>query len=165
MNTVPNIWRTEVWHALSVHFPIVLLSLSSLFFLIILPFIRRNKAQWVLMASIMLYLGTITAWVAIYTGGLADGIVSRQICDPTVLKSHENAAYIMGWIFTSASLLELALQFKLLEKIRKFVRAVSLLLLLAGLAYVAYTGHLGASLVYQQGAGVYHPTENCSEFQ
>jgi len=38
-------------------------------------------------------------------------------------------------------------------------------LLLVGSGYVAYTAHLGASLVYQQGAAVYEPTAGCSEFE
>lgn len=37
-------------------------------------------------------------------------------------------------------------------------------LMLIGSGYLVYIRHLGAQLVYQQAAGVYHPSEDCSEF-
>lgn len=33
-----------------------------------------------------------------------------------------------------------------------------------GSGILIYTGHLGATLVYQQAAGVHIPSEDCSEF-
>lgn len=164
MQTLPDFWRAEIWHPLSVHFPIVLLSLSAILFCLILPFIKNGRAQWEIISSVCLYAGTLTAWLAIYTGNLADGAVSRHICDPTVLKTHENAAYALVWIFTVAGLLQLARQFQFSDKIRKNTLLLLFPLLLTGLGFVMYTGHLGATLVYQQGAGVYHPSENCEEF-
>lgn len=112
----------------------------------------------------MLITGTLTAWIAIYTGNLADGAVSRTICDPTVLKSHENAAYTMSWLFTGAVIIDIIYQIKN-SSFNRILLVLTLILMLTGSGYLTYTGHLGASLVYQQGAGVYKPTEDCSEFE
>ncbi len=161
METLPEFWRTEIWHPLSVHFPIVLVLVALVFKGL---GIRNSNNSWNTAGSLLLYLATVSAWIAIYTGDLADGIVSRKICDPTVLKDHENAAYILGWLVLSASIIDVLLLTVLL-RVRQFVfKSIVFLLLLVGSGYVIYTGHSGASLVYQQGAGVYHPTDDCDGF-
>lgn len=58
------------------------------------------------MSRVLLYVGAISVWVTIYTGTLADSIVTRTLCDPTVLEAHENAAYTVGYIFSVAALLD-----------------------------------------------------------
>src|SRR6056297_682061 len=107
MPEIPEFWRTKVWHPLSVHLPIGILLAAVLF-----KFMQRiqPKSMWNLGGSILLYLGTTAAWISIYTGNLADGIVSRHLCDPTILKDHENMAYLTAWLFTAAAALDL-LQF------------------------------------------------------
>jgi len=92
MNQLPEFWRTEIWHPLSVHFPLAILLLASMFYL---AGFFSKKAFLENMSKLLIVIGTIGAWIAIYTGNLADPIVSRQICDPTVLKSHETNAYIV----------------------------------------------------------------------
>ena len=114
--------------------------------------------------SILLVAGTIGGWIAIYTGDLADGVVSRTICDPTVLKAHENNGYTMIWLFTVALVIDVLYQLKI-SKFKVFwVKWIIILLMMVGSGYLAYVGHLGAQLVYQQAAGVYVPTTNCAEF-
>jgi uncharacterized membrane protein len=157
--------RTEVWHALSVHFPIALLIFSTLAMLTSFPLKSENKQIWRKAASGLLYAGTIAAWVSIYTGNLADGIVSRKICDPTILKDHEIAAQTMTYLFTAAVVLNLIILFKIFRSpLRQIASIVILLLMIAGSGYVVYTGHLGASLVYQQGAGVYNHSVDCDDY-
>ena len=161
MNEIPEFLRTEVWHPLSVHFPIALLLIATLF----KCFAIFSKAKtWQNTGSFLLYLGTIGAWVSIFTGDMADGIVSRELCDPTVLKDHENAAWMVVWLFSAASLIDILRISKIVSLKSKFIRAVAVLLMLVGSGFLMYTGHLGAKLVYQQGAGVYQPTEDCGEF-
>lgn len=157
--------RTEVWHALSVHFPIALLIFSTLTMLTSFVVNADSKQAWRNAASGLLYAGTIAAWVSIYTGNLADGIVSRKICDPTILKDHEIAAQTMTYLFTAAVVLNFALLFNILKStLRQIVYGLVVLLMIAGSGYVVYTGHLGASLVYQQGAGVYNHSVDCDEY-
>jgi len=160
MTELPDFWRTEVFHPLSVHFPIVLLLMATLFKLINL---WSTKSTWDQGGRFMLLLGVIGIWIAIYTGDLADGIVSRQLCDPTVLKEHENFAYTTAWIFTGALVVELLMRYIDLIKTR-LLSVILVLSMLVGTGFLMYVGHLGAELVYQQAAGVNIPSQDCTEF-
>jgi uncharacterized membrane protein len=111
-----------------------------------------------------LVIGTVGAWLAIYTGNLADPVVSREICDPTVLRTHEANAYMVGWSFSVASVLAAIEYFWVLTKLKKMLKLFVVAITIFGSGFLIYTGHLGATLVYQQGAGVYAPSEDCSEF-
>lgn len=162
MNQLPEFWRTEVFHPLSVHFPIALLIVATIFKAAALKF---KKDLWVQGGSLLLYVGTITAWIAIYTGDLADGIVSRAICDPTILKAHEENAYVMAWLFSAATVIDVILWIRRLPIKKIFLEVAFVLLMLIGSGFLIYVGHLGAELVYQQGAGVYVPSGDCAEFE
>jgi uncharacterized membrane protein len=155
--------RTEVWHALSVHFPIALLLFSTIAMLI--SFIKTDgKKAWMYSASALLYVGTIAAWISLYTGNLADGIVARKICDPTILKDHDIAAQTMTYLFTAASALSILFFLKTFKPLIHLLSSCLILfLMIVGTGYLIYAGHLGASLVYQQGAGVYHHSVDCNE--
>ncbi|MFD1095616.1 DUF2231 domain-containing protein [Salegentibacter chungangensis] len=161
MDQIPEFWRTEVFHPLSVHFPIALLLTAFLFKLIALRF---RTSTWINGGSILLLLGVTGIWIAVYTGDLADGIVSRELCDPTVLKDHENLAILTAWIFTGTLLAEILRFFNISFFGKKLMKFVIVLALAVGSGYLAYVGHLGATLVYQQAAGVYTPSEDCAEF-
>lgn len=163
MEQVPDFWRTEIFHPLSVHFPIALLLVAFVFKLFAL---RSSREVWDLGGRILLILGTIGIWIAVFTGDLADGIVSRKLCDPTILKDHENFAYITAWLFLASGVIELlrGLGISFLARYPFLLKLVIILLMGLGSACLVYVGHLGATLVYQQGAGVYHPTSNCLEF-
>lgn len=163
METLPSIWRTEVLHALSVHLPLTSLILATLFFLTTLVI----KKSWISKASgALLIIGTIGAWISMLTGDAADGIVSRSLCDPTILKAHENFATITTILFTVASVVYILSSF--IDwgiRLKKLFKVIIGLLLIAGTAFLMYVGHLGASLVYQQGAGTHQPGEDCSAFR
>ena len=161
MQELPEFWRTEIWHPLSVHLPLAILIVATLFYGI--GFFSR-KNFWENASVVLLIIGTVGAWIAVYTGNLADGIVSRQICDPTVLKTHQNNAVLVGWLFTAALAIVLINYFGLLKKAEKLFKTVAVVLMITGSGFLFYTGHLGATLVYQQAAGVYTPSEDCNEF-
>ena len=162
MEQIPDFWRTEVFHPLSVHFPIALLCVAFVFKLISL---RYRREVWDFGGTVLLGLGVIGLWVAVYTGNLADGIVSRKLCDPTILKEHENMAWLAGWIFSSGLAIDLIrmVDFPFFKK--TFILLLVVFTLSGGTAVLVYTGHLGATLVYQQAAGVYVPSGNCAEFE
>ncbi len=161
MNQLPDFWRTEIYHPLTVHLPLVALILAT-FFIIISLFIKRS--HWFKMGSLLLIIGTIGAWIAVYTGNMADSVVAREICDPTVLESHENTAYLVSWIFTAASAAIIINYFLKANKLIKLAKTFILILSITGSAFLVYQGHLGSTLVYQQAAGVYVPSEDCDEF-
>ncbi|MCM8571130.1 hypothetical protein NE848_17170 [Gramella jeungdoensis] len=160
MSEIPEFWRTEVYHPLSVHFPIVLLLMATLFKLIGL---WSSKITWEQGGRFLLFLGVIGIWISVYTGNLADGIVSRELCDPTMLKDHENFAVITAWIFTVALGADLITSYVDILK-TKAVSVILVIGLLVGCGTLTYSGHLGAQLVYQQAAGVYVPSDDCAEF-
>lgn len=161
MHSVPSIWRTEVLHALSVHLPITALILATA--LLLAALIIKNG--WIKPAAgFLLITGTIGAWVSMLTGDAADGIVSRTLCDPTVLKDHENAALTTSILFTVASAIYIFHSIWLKERYNLLLKSITLIISVVGTAFLLYVGHLGASLVYQQGAGTYQPSEDCIEF-
>lgn len=161
-----ELMRPEVWHALSVHFPIALLPVATLTLLVSFFVRENNRGSWRIAAGMLLLAGSVTAWIAFYTGGVADGIVARKICDPTILKDHEIASQNMTWLFTSASLLYI---FFLTNLFKPFLSTVAFylafVLMLTGTGFLVYTGHIGASLVYDQGAGVKNHEVDCSEYE
>lgn len=157
--------REEIWHPLSVHFPTALLVFATIIKLLALVLKEQQRYIWETLGSLMLFAGSLLAWLSIYTGDLADGIVARTLCDPTILKSHEIAAFTMAYLFTSASLINLVLlSGKLTVKLLNPLKYALVLVMLTGSGYLTYTAHLGASLVYQQGAGVHKPSSDCKDF-
>lgn len=161
MEEIPDFWRTEVFHPLSVHFPIALLTVAFLFKIVALRFKRE---VWERGGTVLLILGVLGIWLAIFTGDLADGIVSRKLCDPTVLKDHENMAWVTAWLFTTGLAIDLLRYIKFPLFKNKIFLIVVLLVLTGGTVLLTYVGHLGATLVYQQAAGVNVPSSNCAEF-
>lgn len=162
MEQVPDFWRTEVFHPLSVHFPIALLIVAFVFKITALKYKRE---VWESGGTVLLGLGVLGIWVAIFTGDLADGVVSRKLCDPTILKEHENMSWNTAWFFTAGLGVDLVRQLKY-PVFQNFISRIIMILLLAiGTGTLIYTGHLGATLVYQQAAGVYIPSGDCAEFE
>jgi|AntRauTorckE6833_2_1112554.scaffolds.fasta_scaffold00752_7 uncharacterized membrane protein len=168
MDSLPGMWRTELWHPLSVHFPIALLIFATLFLIAARAAPFRWKEQFSTTGLFILIPGALLIWWVVYSGTLADNIVGRYVCNPLVLEDHERFAYITAFLFSGAALLEITIRIKSLlrhEKFRRYLSIVSLVVLLAGSASMGYVGHLGAKLVYQQAAGVHQPSEDCAEFE
>ncbi|GAB3533706.1 hypothetical protein GCM10027443_19600 [Pontibacter brevis] len=157
-------WRTEMWHPLTLHFPISLLLLAT-FAKVVALFLRSSQGLfWHRAGAYLLYAGCLMAWVSIYTGDMADGMVSRKLCDPTVLKRHEIAAYNLAYLFSAATALELGLRLNLIKAKVKWLQAVVVLLMVAGAGFLIYTSHLGATVVYEQAGGVNVPASDCAGF-
>lgn len=158
--------RPEVWHALSVHFPIALLPVATISLVISFFLSEKKRVGWQQASMYLVLAGCVMAWVAVYTGGIADGIVARKICDPTVLKDHEIAGKAMTWLFTAgAALLSASLTVILHSALRKVGIYVAFILMLTGTGYLLYAGHIGARLVYEQGAGVKNHDVDCDDYE
>lgn len=130
-------------------------------------FLRPEKKRFMQnLCAILIILGTIGSWVSIYTGSLADGIVARKLCDPTVLKDHEIAAYTLAYLYSSAAVIYVLILFTSLKSwLRNGLQYLTTFLMVIGLGYLVYTSHLGATLVFEQGAGVNKPSADCNGFQ
>ncbi|MFO7869349.1 MAG: hypothetical protein R6U95_08650 [Bacteroidales bacterium] len=59
---LPELWRTEMWHPLSVHFPLAILLIGTAFYSVSFFF---HKTYWKHCGNIVLLTGTISAWIAI----------------------------------------------------------------------------------------------------
>lgn len=159
-----DFWYIDNWHPLSVHFPVAFLSLATILFVLALMLKGDRKLFLKNCGTFLLYTGSVAAWISIYTGDISESAVARKICDPTVLKAHEIAAYTMAYFFSAASILNLMLHFNILTgKPVLILRYMIVLLMLAGTGYLVYVGHLGSSLVYNQGAGVKNHVVDCGE--
>ncbi len=114
--------------------------------------------------SLLLWSGTILLWLAFYTGKLAYSSEVRRICDPFVLKDHLYWANVTSFVFSGATIADIAHKFAAVNA-KKWLFISSVILMVAGSVALAYTGHLGASLVYEQGAGVHAPASDCSDYK
>lgn len=160
-----SMWRVELIHPFVIHIPIALLIFGSLFWIVSLwlhkqyDFLRPS-------ARLLLFIGTIGAWIAVYTGSLADAEVVRTLCDPTVVEQHEKLAYITGYFFSAFVIVDwLAVNGYMDFLKKKLIYLLLALLLITGCGFLGYVGHLGSTLVYEQSAAVYQPTEGCVEFE
>ena len=157
-------WRKELWHPLSVHFPVALLLFGVLLYAAQFAVPLSLKAKTLFSARMLLTAGTLGAWLAIWTGERADSVVGRTLCDPLVLEAHETYAYIMAWLFTVVVALDYGSMLLKKERLLPSLRIAFTLAFATGAFLTGYIGHLGAKLVYQQAAAVYQPSEDCSEF-
>lgn len=160
-------WRTELWHPLLVHFPIALLLVGTGLRLIGTLHRRYSGIDFLVPAGrLVLTLGAIGAWAAVYTGTLADAEVVRSLCDPTIVETHETWAYWVASLFTAGVVLDGLLWTEWGGVPVQW--GLTLLLagcLLAGSTGLVYVGHLGSRLVYQQAAAVHHPAPDCAAFE
>lgn len=151
-------WRIELLHPAVVHFPVALTVVGSLFWL--LGHLRRCH-PFRAPAALSLFLAMLGAWAAVQTGFWADAEVGRELFDPRPLKDHENTGLAFAWLMSAIVLGEiLRLAFFRNRRLRLVMNLLLGLALGCAMVLVGYTAHLGAGLVYQQGAGVEMPVTN-----
>lgn len=173
---IPTFWREEVYHPLTVHFPLALLTAGSVVEVTRI-WLREGRFAHILKnaAAVMILLGAFTSWASIYTGGVAEDVVNKIICDPTATNAHEATAWYTTYLFSFlASVFVLRdlliargkISFSALSDYQKWaIRLCWAALMIGGLVLLFRTGHSGAELVYQQGAGTYRASESCEEFE
>lgn len=159
-STIPSMLRDELFHPAVVHFPIAFLALSGLLACFWLFFNRGQRTLF-----LVLTLGVVGGWLGILTGGWAEDVVNRVICDPTVTQDHEKWAEWAVWASSLAIPFVFAGVWRKKRSSSVVIRAAVAILLTFATAAILYAGHLGASLVYQQGAAVYKPGPQCTEFE
>lgn len=172
-----ELFRLELLHPLVVHLPIALL-LNAALVRAILMFIQRQPWGTYLRAIYFwsLAVGALGLFAAYLSGEKAEQIVNPLICDPTVTHDHEDFAKftilfaLLTLVFATVNALFHKItnrhQSEPSEKPKSAAIAnafigIEVFLLAASVASLAYTSHLGASLVYVQGAG-YHRTPDPS---
>ena len=152
-----SMWRIELLHPAVVHFPVALTVVGSLFWIL---GHYRALATFRVPAAATLILAAAGAWLAVQTGLWADAEVGRELFDPRPLKDHENLGLGFAWLMSGIAVGELLrLPGFLSQRIRNWISLAVGLALVAAVVLVGYTAHLGAGLVYQQGAAVEMPRE------
>lgn len=138
------------WHPLFVHFPLALLSVSTLFF-IALKFIKHESIheQLKVMAYWNLWLGTGFAIVTAITGWLAYNSVTHDTPSHEAMTDHKNWALITLSVFIIISILSI-------KQYRKTQDAGMIFTFIMIMAFVllASTGWRGSEVVYRYGLGV-----------
>ncbi|WP_316791339.1 DUF2231 domain-containing protein [Pedobacter frigoris] len=164
MNQIPSMWRAELWHPMLVHFPVATLLLATIAgFLTIVIRSDNQKAFYGQLTLLLLTIGVISGWLAIYTGSFSYNVVVRDICDPKVLQEHYWWGYASVIVYSSA-LVIYGLSKWVIKAKPVLMLVMVFLLMLIGAGALSYCGHLGATVVYQQGGGTYKPSADCSEF-
>lgn len=162
---LPSMWRSELLHPMAVHFPIALLLVGTVLFVLSILFGQysyfKNLRRY---SFLILVIGTVGAWIGIITGNMAEDVVSPMLCDPEIRLNHEDYSYYAAYAFTAFVFFYLASN-KISQKYMPFFLVLNVTLTICGSAMLVYTGHLGATLTYQQAAGVYNPGPECKGFE
>lgn len=142
---------TYNFHPIFVHFPVALLFLYSI--IKIFPLQKWfPKVSWKHIEILLLVLGTLGAFAAIYTGGIARHFVSpasRQL-----VQVHSLFAEISTWLYCVILLGEVLSFFNSSNSLLLFIQQiltsplVSKTFALFGLIAISITGLLGGVIVY-----------------
>lgn len=102
----------------------------------------------------LLLLGVVCAWLAVFAGEIAKDIVQPQLCEPDMLEEHKDLAYSTAILFSAALALDFAKTWIRKPRLRLFITAAFSILYLVASLLLILTGGFGADLVYEQGAAV-----------
>ena len=145
-------------HPLIIHFPIVLLLLSPLLLLISVAVSPSKARPYMLVALLVLLLGTASLFVAVSTGEAAGELAERGGAINGVLESHEELASETRIIFSILSTILLGIVALPIALRRKDSRLFSTLLPVTFLAlysvgavFLVNTAHQGGRLVHEFG--------------
>jgi len=158
MLTLPPIPSWQAIHPLIVHFPIALLLIAPLF--IVLGVVRKPERSFpfLLVALILMALGTVSTFVAASSGEAAGELTENMPQAKAVLEQHQELAETTEIAFSALTLIFASILFvpRLLK--RAPTRAISMVLPLVFLIFYATgavlltnTAHQGGRLVHEIG--------------
>ena len=129
------------YHPIIVHFPIVLLLGATV--LLALLMARRPVEK---LTSWVMALGCFSAWLAVYTGGLAEDQAEHVWHVPTAaIEAHERGGQITLVLFI-ISYLALTLGWRFRQRL---LYTLAMLVALVGSGFLIYTGDKGGDIVYK----------------
>jgi uncharacterized membrane protein len=154
-------------HPMIIHFPIVLLLVSPLFLLISTVLPPAKGRPYMLVALLLLLLGTGSLFVAAASGEAAGRLAERGGPVDAVLESHEDLATQSEVIFSVLSVVMLGIvalpRILRREETRlttTWIPLSFLVLYCVGILFVVNTAHAGGRLVHEFGVHAIIPAEN-----
>jgi len=158
MLTLPPIPNWQAIHPLIVHFPIVLLLIAPLFILIGVLRKPHRSFPFLVVALILMALGTVSTYVAASSGKAAGEPAENKPQAEAVLDQHEELAEVTQIAFSALTLIFASILFvpKLLKReptpaISTILPLVFLLFYATGAITLANTAHEGGRLVHEFG--------------
>ncbi len=163
------IMRTELFHPLSVHFPIafiVLFIVIKIATLFVKDEIVKKIGNFFYQASLITSL--ILTGASLYLGDSAAEIVKNKICQMSKIDQHEDFSKLLLLVLILLLAVEILFTFLKdhwknanLKTIRILHVFLVLILFFATGFFLFKTAHTGAALVYEQGAAVLNHPKNC----
>ncbi len=140
-------------HPKIIHFPIVLL-----LFYVVLEIISAitKKEVFSKAAHVTLFLGVLSAFLAVLTGHQAEELASKwddagAIIPFKAIGEHEDFANVTMWYFAAVLLIRTFLVLK--KKLTNNIKYIFVVLALVGTYFVYQVGEHGGKLVYKYGVG------------
>lgn len=134
--------NTDHLHPLSVHFPIALIMAGFLFDLVAVLFCKKHELSK--SGYYLIILGTLGAVFAYFTGEY----FSKELTGTAgeFKEYHELIAKITMWLMIIITVLRVFMVYY--KKDNSVLKWIILILEIAGVCCIAYTGYLGGQLVY-----------------
>jgi len=158
MLTLPPVPAWQAIHPLIIHFPIVLLLIAPLFIVIGSVLEPTRSFSFLLVALILMTLGTASAFVAASSGEAAAELAERVPQAKAVIEEHQELAEITESVFSALTLIFAAMVFvpRLLRlqpsrAISTVLPLVFLMFYATGAISLANTSHQGGRLVHELG--------------
>lgn len=138
------------WHPLFVHFSIALLSMSTLFFVVLkIPGLHSFQEQLKVLAYWNLWLGTGFAVITAIAGWFAYNSVAHDTPSHEAMTDHRNWALVTLSVFMIASIWSVKQ-----VKSMKDAGVIFTTLMVIGFMLLASAGWRGSEAVYRYGLGV-----------
>lgn len=148
--------RSELFHPLMAHFPIVLFSLYPVAAGAILFLKDSYKEKTLFLSRCLVYAGLLTHFLSMYLGDMALERITDKVCKLQLVYEHEQQAKLILLFIVIVILIDVLEISKKLNQI-KLLHMGKFLFSLISLWFVIQTGHTGATLVYDYGTAVEIP--------
>lgn len=144
--------KAEHLHPLTVHLPLGLLVMIPICLISLFFFKNKNHDSLKFTLHGLFTIGLLSFGMSTFLGDMAFDEVKKNLCSIGAVYSHEEMAYnaLILYLITYG----LFLFYEVKKK--KIALTASLFLSLGASFYLFKTGHSGAMLVYEQGAGVHN---------
>jgi uncharacterized membrane protein len=157
MNWFPKLPGWDGIHPAMVHFPIALLFAVPILLLVSL-FARKSWRAWSVASLVLMFIGTVAAWLAVASGHAAAQLVDKTPALVRAIGGHESLAVttrnlftIMTLVFGGLMVLHTALKKPLPGALRTTIHALFLVAYVGCTIMLANTANRGGRLVHETG--------------